>query len=467
MKTGILTKQGVTGRGGVISRSGGILTRDSARITGTALPGATLTGTAAGPWYLDTGAGPLPIPGATGRTLVVPWGARPGHAFSQAGSNTAVVPGAMWDWTGAAPAVAGLATAGTSSRASTARYWNADGILSAAAVHTPRTDHDPVTHARRGLLMEAQATNLLLRSDNFTNTAAWGTNGVTNVADQAVAPDGNITGDIISEQAVNSEHTTGQNFNATSGATHTASCFFKATGLRNRAAIFLGSVSHTAQAYATFDLTGGGAVGETGSSAVAGIIPCGDGWYRCWIRAQAVATTTTSVQLAVRTDLAGRTQSYPGVAGQGIIAWGAQVETGALTSYIPTVASQVTRQADSLAIQSLAGFTWAAGVFVAEAGIQSPVNTVATDRNVLHTSTDNHRLVIRLGDNVAAYPQSRVGTGSAVVNGTAGTAAATADERLVLGYRSGGTPCYFARKTGPGTAAVSTAAGSYSGQLPR
>ena len=52
----------------------------------------------------------------------------------------------------------------TFTRASTATHFDATGALQTAAIDTPRIDHDPVTLARRGLLIEAARTNLFLNS---------------------------------------------------------------------------------------------------------------------------------------------------------------------------------------------------------------------------------------------------------------------------------------------------------------
>lgn len=52
----------------------------------------------------------------------------------------------------------------TFTRASTATYSDASGTLQTADADQPRIDHDPVTLARRGLLIEAARTNLFLNS---------------------------------------------------------------------------------------------------------------------------------------------------------------------------------------------------------------------------------------------------------------------------------------------------------------
>ncbi len=52
----------------------------------------------------------------------------------------------------------------TFTRAGSGTYFDAAGGLQTAAVDVPRIDHDPVTLARRGLLIEGARTNLFLNS---------------------------------------------------------------------------------------------------------------------------------------------------------------------------------------------------------------------------------------------------------------------------------------------------------------
>lgn len=56
-------------------------------------------------------------------------------------------------------------------RSTTGTYFNSAGILSSAAINTPRFDYDPVTLAPRGLLIEGQRTNSI-RNNTMQNAVA-------------------------------------------------------------------------------------------------------------------------------------------------------------------------------------------------------------------------------------------------------------------------------------------------------
>jgi len=66
----------------------------------------------------------------------------------------------------------------TFTRASTATFVGSNGLIQSAAINAPRFDHNPVTLASRGLLIEESRANLLLHNRNLTN-AAWTVTNVT------------------------------------------------------------------------------------------------------------------------------------------------------------------------------------------------------------------------------------------------------------------------------------------------
>ena len=85
----------------------------------------------------------------------------------------------------------------TFSRASTATFVGADGLIQTAATNVARFDHDPVTRESLGLLVEEARTNLITYSEQLNNTG-WFKNLVTVSANAGVAPDGTFTADQVS-----------------------------------------------------------------------------------------------------------------------------------------------------------------------------------------------------------------------------------------------------------------------------
>jgi len=81
----------------------------------------------------------------------------------------------------------------------------------------------------------------------------------------------------------------------------------------------------------------------------------GNGWYRCTVSLAASASVAGNLQIAITNA----TTSYTGNGYSGVYIWGAQLEAGAFaTSYIPTVASQVTRSADSASMTGANFSSW-------------------------------------------------------------------------------------------------------------
>lgn len=79
-------------------------------------------------------------------------------------------------------------------RASTATYFDSDGLMKTAAVNAPRIDYDPVTRVCRGYLREPSRTNLAL-SNNFF---AGGTVMPSWVSDVSMpAPDGSTADEVL------------------------------------------------------------------------------------------------------------------------------------------------------------------------------------------------------------------------------------------------------------------------------
>ena len=105
-----------------------------------------------------------------------------------------------------------------------------------------------------------------------------------------------------------------------------------------------------------------GTFSAVGSSVVAKIEDYGNGWYRCSITKPSI---TTSIFFVIAGSNSQSLQVGDGTSG--IYIWGAMLEQGNISSYIPTSGSQVTRNQDVCTNGgSLASINSTEGVLYAE-----------------------------------------------------------------------------------------------------
>jgi hypothetical protein len=192
-----------------------------------------------------------------------------------------------------------------------------------------------------GLLIEESRTNLQVYSEEFDN-AAWSKGASSVTANTIIAPDGTLTADKLVEDNTTATHNVSDVFSFTSGTSYTVSIYAKA-GERDYL-VFQPSNVTDFPLQASFNLSNGTVASVITEIGTPSITDVGNGWYRCSITG--TATTTSSRTLRFYTSNGSLT--YTGDGYSGIYIWGAQVEQGSFpTSYIPTVASTVTRSADS------------------------------------------------------------------------------------------------------------------------
>ena len=220
----------------------------------------------------------------------------------------------------------------TFTRASTATFIGSNGLIQSAAINTPRFDHDPVTLACKGLLIEESRTNLCLRSEEF-NDGIWAKSSAIVTApmvtaDQVNSPSGALSADRIAFPAVSGAGAfslVNQVFSQPAGVVYTASIYLRG-------------------------LVGGEKLWWTWT-------PNGTTYVRkecilttAWQRFDFTYTSTAGnnfIQLGV--DLRDASQSAQ--LAQTIFAWGAQLEVGSFpTSYIPTTSTAALRSADVCSI---------------------------------------------------------------------------------------------------------------------
>lgn len=252
-------------------------------------------------------------------------------------------------------------------RASTATYFDSDGLMKTAAVNVPRIDYDPVTRVCRGYLREPSKTNLLTWSDDMTQ-ASWQKLASTVVPNNVVGPDGLMTMDTLVQDTSTGVHAVQVTLSLDAAQQLTYSQVVKAAG-HSKGRIQINALSGN-RLEGIFDLAVGTisatAVG-TASGAKANIAPLGNDLYRLSITGQAAAETTVNLQVGIvlREAVTG-SQSFTGDGVSGIAMGCGQVEVGDLSSYIQTTASTATRAIESLQIATLSWLNLAEGTIVAE-----------------------------------------------------------------------------------------------------
>ena len=299
-----------------------------------------------------------------------------------------------------------------------------------AAYYGPRFDYNPTTLAPMGLLIEEQRTNLLLQSQTF-DSASWSKIGATVTANTTTAPDGTTTADTLVEDTSTGVHIAFQAGSFVAGTTYTITVFAKA-GTRTRLnMINVGGVSYEGN----FDLLTGTVISSP--LGTASITAAGNGWYRCQMTSTAGATASGNVQF--RLVSSGTTTSYTGDGTSGLFLWGAQLEAGAsATSYIPTVASQVTRSADDATMTGTNFTSWfnaSQGSFVADWSVLA-LNSAVRRYVWSGTDTGTQRLSFRALDIGANNPTAAIGTGAAVVSLNGNTYTANTNVRAAVAYGS-------------------------------
>jgi len=304
----------------------------------------------------------------------------------------------------------------TFTRASSAYRVNESGLLESVATDVARFDHDPLTGARRGFLIEESRTNSALQSESLTD--AFAAENVSFSANATTAPDGAATADkMVSGTGSVEWHRANQGSITVTNTTHTLSIWVKAAGHSHGFIdIYEGDGSGFSDSF-VFNLD----TGTAGSSLFGGIIDSTDieewpdGWYRVWV----VFTPAAGSQFRFDPGIArsdGIRNQFEGNGTDGLYYWGWQVEAGAFpTSYIKTTSASATRAADVASLDTLTPwFNADEGTLFMQGESFDTLPSAGNDRFVsLDDGTSNERMALSISNDARA--QAFVQDGGSVV----------------------------------------------------
>lgn len=229
----------------------------------------------------------------------------------------------------------------TFTRATSASYVGADGLIKYAAAGQPRFDHDPVTGESFGLLIEEQRTNLVTYSEG-----GWDFVAATIQSDISVSPSGELTADRVTTTSFGGVY---KIVSSSSGQTVTCSAFVKyVSGVSNLNKFGFETLAGiNVDAIVYFDFITGTVTSSTGPVESYSVTRYANGWFRV-----SVTATSTGNGSAVFVSYA--------PSGAVFDIWGAQIEVGAFpTSYIPTTTgAAVTRNTDEVYVTGTNFSSW-------------------------------------------------------------------------------------------------------------
>ena len=219
------------------------------------------------------------------------------------------------------------------------------GLIEAVGANVGRFEN---VGGHNALLVEPAGINLCTYSEIFRAALGDWSNTSCTIGDNATtAPDGTETADKIVEASdVATYHQIAHTIAGASFTDDTSVTYSVYLKPAERPWARLVVSTKAANFYGAYFNLATGAVGtETVDSY--GSESMGNGWYRYWITHDIENGAGTPVFFVILAEAA-NDQTYDGDGSSGIYIWGAQVEESPVpTSYIPTVASAVTRATES------------------------------------------------------------------------------------------------------------------------
>ena len=320
-------------------------------------------------------------------------------------------------------------------RNTTATTRNENGLIKTALANEPRLNY-PIGGGCPSWLIEGQSTNLVTYSEDFSQ---WGEINATTTSNSATSPSGLLNADKVIASNSNSTHAIFIIPSVSASTTYTFSLYAKADEYER---IYIRQGTGGNPCAAVYELSGSGSVLETYSSPIdTSINNVGNGWYRITLTNTTSPTAPNFAPNVIGIPNSGYSASDANVSFQGdgtsgIYIWGAQLEQGDLTSYIPTNGSAVTRNADVFSktgISSLIGQTEGTvffhGSFIAN-----------KDCRIGLTNTNNSDQVI-FGNSLGLFFRI-VNNNSNIITEFTGESV-TENSKIALKYKSGETSIFL------------------------
>lgn len=230
------------------------------------------------------------------------------------------------------------------SRISGSGRFKADGLFEwIDNNNTPRFNYDPVSLSAKGLLIEGQATNQVLRSDEFNS---WTASAVTVSPNVALGINGSNTADLVIPSTASAQHYLFRALNSViQGESYVLKIRAKAAGY-DYIAFGLSASQVTGGPAGVINLNTGIVTAQSGSGATITTKMLANGWCEIAIKVTASTTTLNAIWKIcnIPNPVNPSNPSFAGDGTSGILLSAAEgMRAFEDSSYIPTTSSLITR----------------------------------------------------------------------------------------------------------------------------
>lgn len=315
-----------------------------------------------------------------------------------AGQGQNFAPSLSFDWLNTNSLTSAEGYPLTFTRASQATYWGIDGLLKTATTNEARFEYDPNTLIKRGLKIEPQATNLLLRSEDYANAYWLKTDITAALTNETLGVRGNSN-----EATKIQEGTAGTAVLSNTAVTTAASTIYCCSVIIKRGntdwiCLSLLDSAGNNGGRAWFNLNtrvkGSTATVGSGASISSDIELLQNGFAHIFIR----CTISTSTSMVASLFSASANSSTTRVNNANYYLNGSQIELGQFpTSYIQTTTATVTRSADVATMSTGSWYNASEGSILLRAGMPFAQDTTGFSFSI-DDNTNNNRITSSLNN---------------------------------------------------------------------